>query len=369
MPAATPFERVAGPLRLRRPTEADLPSYLLLHSDPRTYSHAPETMPDAQRCRERLEEDLRHWSEHGFGYAAVEEVATGRVVGWGGVRSYPHHEQLNLYYRFAYDVLARGYGRTLARAVTVDATEFLPGRPVHAAMRPVNERSLRTAESAGMVRVGTVPPNAREAPGSPDSLLLELPQVVALRDPAQLHDTRDALLDLWVRVVNEGGGAVGFLPGVEKAAVADLLAEHEAAMAAGRSVMGLLLAPQPDGEPETTVGTRLLGFAWWEGSADARYRHVAKLWRLQVTPAYQGRNLGAVLLAGMHAIARALPGVELLKLDYRSGTGTGAFYARAGWVETGRQPGALRVAPGDDRDDVQMVRRVDGGELVYDGRL
>lgn len=369
MPAATPFERVAGPLRLRRPTEADLSSYLRLHSDPRTYSHAPETMPDAQQCRERLEQDLRHWDEHGFGYVAVEEVATGRVVGWGGVRSYPHHEQLNLYYRFEYDALGRGYGRTLARAVTVDAAEFLAGRPVRAAMRPVNERSVRTAESAGLFRIGTTLPTDREGPGSPDSLLLELPQVVAVRDPAQLHDTRDALLDLWVRVVNEGAGAVGFLPGVQKGAVAAVLAEHESAMADGRSVMGLLCAPQPDGESESPVGTRLLGFAWWEGSADQRYRHVAKLWRLQLDPAFQGRNLGAVLLAGMHAIARDLPGVELLRLDYRSGTGTGAFYARAGWVETGRQPGALRVAPGDDRDDVQMMRRVDGGELVCDGRL
>ncbi|MGW4750599.1 GNAT family N-acetyltransferase, partial [Streptomyces sp. NPDC004290] len=27
----------------------------------------------------------------------------------------------------------------------------------------------------------------------------------------------------------------------------------------------------------------------------------------------------------------------------------------AGWTEVGRWPGALRVAPGDDRDDIMMA--------------
>ncbi len=44
------------------------------------------------------------------------------------------------------------------------------------------------------------------------------------------------------------------------------------------------------------------------------------------------------------------------------------FYARQGFVEVGRIPGGIRVGAGDDRDDVEMVRRADGSPLVADGR-
>jgi hypothetical protein len=31
------------------------------------------------------------------------------------------------------------------------------------------------------------------------------------------------------------------------------------------------------------------------------------------------------------------------------------FYSRLGWEVTGRWPGALRFAPGDDRDEILMI--------------
>jgi hypothetical protein len=31
------------------------------------------------------------------------------------------------------------------------------------------------------------------------------------------------------------------------------------------------------------------------------------------------------------------------------------FYQRLGWEVTGRWPGALRLAPGDDRDEILMI--------------
>ncbi|MGL5863881.1 MAG: GNAT family N-acetyltransferase, partial [Phycicoccus sp.] len=91
------------------------------------------------------------------------------------------------------------------------------------------------------------------------------------------------------------------------------------------------------------------------------------LYRVMTDPERRGRRLGTLLMAGMHRIARD-DGVELLQLGYRSGTGVSAFYAGLGYREVGRIPGAIRVGPDDDRDDVTMVRRVDGGPLVTDGR-
>jgi hypothetical protein len=48
--------------------------------------------------------------------------------------------------------------------------------------------------------------------------------------------------------------------------------------------------------------------------------------------------------------------VEFLHLTYRDGMGLGDFYAALGYREVGRIPGAIRGAPGDDGDEVLMVR-------------
>ena len=54
-------------------------------------------------------------------------------------------------------------------------------------------------------------------------------------------------------------------------------------------------------------------------------------------------------------VARQDMGLEQLHLAARGGMGLEHFYARLGWREIGRWPGALRLAPGDDRDEVLMV--------------
>ena len=111
----------------------------------------------------------------------------------------------------------------------------------------------------------------------------------------------------------------------------------------------------------------LLGLGWWTRSRTPLLAHTRWLYRLMVDPSQQGRNLGRILMGGLHRLARS-DGAELLTLDYRSGSGVGAFYARCGYTEVGRIPGAIRVAPGDDRDDVIMARRVDDTLLHPDGR-
>ena len=61
---------------------------------------------------------------------------------------------------------------------------------------------------------------------------------------------------------------------------------------------------------------------------------------------------------GLHALARDL-GLEHLQLTVRDGHGTDGFYQRLGYVIVGTHPGAIRVAPGDDRDEIMMIARLD----------
>jgi hypothetical protein len=72
-------------------------------------------------------------------------------------------------------------------------------------------------------------------------------------------------------------------------------------------------------------------------------------------------------MAAMHRVARD-QGVEVALLEVRSGLGTTRFYETCGYVEVGRLPGVIRVAPGDDRDSVIMARRLDGRLMLADDR-
>ena len=72
------------------------------------------------------------------------------------------------------------------------------------------------------------------------------------------------------------------------------------------------------------------------------------------------------LAGGLFALGK--DGVEVAVLDVRSGLGSTRFYEGCGYVEVGRVPGVIRVAPGDDRDSVVMARRLDGHPMVADGR-
>ncbi|MEO7423195.1 MAG: GNAT family N-acetyltransferase, partial [Ornithinibacter sp.] len=95
--------------------------------------------------------------------------------------------------------------------------------------------------------------------------------------------------------------------------------------------------------------------------------HTRTAYRVMTDPSRRGRNLGRLLMAAMHRVARE-QGVEVVVLDVRSGLGTTGFYEGCGYVEVGRVPGIIRVAPRDDRDSVIMARRLDGKPMVADGR-
>jgi RimJ/RimL family protein N-acetyltransferase len=340
-------------LVLRRPSENDLEEYLRLHSDPRTYAHAPHAMPSPDRCRERLEGDLDSWEADGVGYAAVVERSSGEVVGWAGLRVKDSDDtELNLYYRLAHARLGQGLGREVSRGIVAWAVEHRTER-VTAMVDPVNRASVATATAAGLVQTGTRL-DRDDPPGSEPMLYFEAPIVRAV-DPADVDaDLTEAVVDLWMRV-NDAGGSVGFLPGAARAPVAAALDRHLADVGAGTSLLCTL--HEPDGT--------LRGLGFWEHSRGFPYEHLAGLKRLMVDPAAQGRNLGRVLLGGMVGIARqSLPAVELLRLEYRDGLGLGEFYAAAGWTEVGRVPRGLRLSETDYRDDVTMVRRLDGAAVT-----
>jgi RimJ/RimL family protein N-acetyltransferase len=338
-------------LLLTRPTERDRAFHTAVHSDPDLYTHAPHVIGTPETNAAFFDAILTHWAEHGFGYWVARDRESGMPVGWVGVQQRDEH--LNLYYRFVTQAQGRGLAREAGRAAVTMATEWLADRPVRALVKEHNAASVRTALACGLVRTGVTTVLPDDLADEPPSVEFEAPRVGRvdlLDDPG-----REELLDLWQRV-NDAGGAVGFLPGAPRPAVRQLLEVHAAEMAAGDGFAGELRGP--DGV--------LVGWGWCVVGPNPLRRHAPWLYRVMVDPARQGAGQGRLLLAGLQRLARE-DGAEQLLLSTRSGAGVTRFYSRAGFEEVGRVPGVIRVAVGDDRDEVFMARRLDGGRLRFHG--
>ncbi|MFE6866950.1 GNAT family N-acetyltransferase [Kitasatospora sp. NPDC057692] len=159
-------------------------------------------------------------------------------------------------------------------------------------------------------------------------------------DPA-LHTE---IAGLWTAASN-AGGAVGFVHQVTEEEVR-AAGKRQFAGAAPAGPDRLLIARE--------AGTgRLAALLLFESMRFGPMDHWRLVSKVMVHPAFQGRGHGAALLAEAERIARGW-GLDGLKLQVRGGLGLESFYARSGYVEVGRVPGAIRVTPGDDRDDVAM---------------
>ena len=73
---------------------------------------------------------------------------------------------------------------------------------------------------------------------------------------------------------------------------------------------------------------------------------------VQTHPRFRGYGIGTGLMNRVRQVAREEMGLEQLQLAARAGMGLEQFYGRLCWREIGRWPGALRLGPGDDRDEV-----------------
>ncbi|MFE3021462.1 GNAT family N-acetyltransferase [Streptomyces sp. NPDC059256] len=163
-------------------------------------------------------------------------------------------------------------------------------------------------------------------------------------DPVVDPALRDGVLRLWADVTN-AGGAVGFVPPVTPEAIRPELLKSLVSVAEGRT--RLLVGRGADGE--------VLATAFLTYNTHRLMTHWLWLYTVMVHPRLQGAGHGRELMAAVADAARGLDGIEAIRLGCRGGMGIERFYASCGYKEVGRVPGAIRVAPGDDRDDITML--------------
>ncbi|WP_458077632.1 N-acetyltransferase family protein [Streptomyces sp. EMB26] len=179
------------------------------------------------------------------------------------------------------------------------------------------------------------------------------PEVVPTPVIAQLSRPQDATAavrrDLgacWTAVVNAGGAVVPMdcpLPPVTEAALRP---------AVGRITRGL--SPEHSRLLLATMDGALAGWLLLRREPHPLVAHCGVVNHVQTQVRFRGMGIGIALMRHAQRVGRDEMGLERLQLAVRSGLGLEEFYRKAGWTEVGRWPGALRVAPGDDRDEILM---------------
>jgi GNAT superfamily N-acetyltransferase len=160
-------------------------------------------------------------------------------------------------------------------------------------------------------------------------------------DPDLTGELREEIVALWTEVSNTGG-AVGFAGTVTRQDIWPVAAKAFAGVQDGYD---RLLVGYQDG--------RLVAMLLLTSNRFTLAEHWRTVKRVMVHPSGQGRGYGAALMREAEQVARRL-GCAALHLTVRGGLGLERFYAGLGYKEVGRFPGALRVGPGDDRDEAHL---------------
>ncbi|KPC59239.1 GNAT family N-acetyltransferase [Streptomyces chattanoogensis] len=177
------------------------------------------------------------------------------------------------------------------------------------------------------------------------------PEFTQIIHPWEINpEQRRELIECWTVVSNAGGAVVplGFPP--------PPVGTEEVAPAVDELIAGL--DPQRGRLLLATIEGDLAGWLVVRRDPHPFIAHWGELNHLQTHPRFRGRGIGTALMHRVQDLAREEMGLEQLHLAARAGMGLEEFYRRLGWREIGRWPGALRLAPGDDRDDILMVLTV-----------
>jgi RimJ/RimL family protein N-acetyltransferase len=140
-------------LLLRRWRDSDRPLFALMNADPVVMEHfpAPMTQTQSDEFVDRIEETFE---AHGFGFFAVEIIATGEFIGYVGLWRviFEAHftPAMEIGWRLAHKYWGRGYATEAARVALLDGFERLELAEIVSFTTIDNHRSERVMQKLGM---------------------------------------------------------------------------------------------------------------------------------------------------------------------------------------------------------------------------
>ncbi len=139
-------------LRLRGFRQADLDAYAAMCADAEVMRHIGAGGPvGRENAWRQMAIFIGSWALLGYGMWAIEERASGRLVGRAGFLHPPDWPDCELGWLLAREFWGRGFAIEAARAARDQGRHALGVGRLISLIRPDNERSLRLAERLGAV--------------------------------------------------------------------------------------------------------------------------------------------------------------------------------------------------------------------------
>ena len=136
-------------LRLRQFRESDFETYEVWCANPDVMRFLGGKTFNRTEAWRHMAYMLGHWQLRGYGYYAVEEKASGRLVGRVGYTDSTGWPGFELGWTLAPEVRGRGYATEAARLLLDYAFEQLDRPHVISLIHPDNSPSRRVAERLG----------------------------------------------------------------------------------------------------------------------------------------------------------------------------------------------------------------------------
>ncbi|PZP47983.1 MAG: GNAT family N-acetyltransferase [Azospirillum brasilense] len=154
--------------RLRRWRAEDRPAFFALNAEPEVRRHLlPLTRPESDAMLDRIDQ---HFAEHGWGAWAVEERASGQLIGLCGLAHVrweaPFTPAVEIAWRFTASRHGQGLAREAAERVLDAGFGPLGLERIVAFTVPANTASWGLMERLGMKRTGSFS-HPRLEPGHP----------------------------------------------------------------------------------------------------------------------------------------------------------------------------------------------------------
>lgn len=138
-------------MRLRQFTLEDLDALSKIVGDPEVMKYiGAGGARGIQSAEKTIRIIMSHWEKHGFGIWALEEKATGKLMGWCGLQHLDKTPEVEVAYLLDSPYWRQGYATEAARAALRYGFENLNLDRIVAITRSENVGSYRVMEKLGM---------------------------------------------------------------------------------------------------------------------------------------------------------------------------------------------------------------------------
>jgi ribosomal-protein-alanine N-acetyltransferase len=111
----------------------------------------PNTKPPSQdQVGKLISAQLKHWTEHGYGWWAVEPRRENELIGWSGLQFLPETKEVEVAYLLGKAFWGKGLATEAAQASLQFGFENFELESIVAIVHPENIASQRVIEKLGM---------------------------------------------------------------------------------------------------------------------------------------------------------------------------------------------------------------------------